>query len=636
MNCKSLSIVLTLILAASITACSSSSHAVTPPPPPAISVAISTAPPATVTVNGTASLAATVSNDTAAAGVDWSCTPVDTCGSFSPTHTASAADTVFTASATTGAVVITAASTTTPAITTTVDVTVDQTTAVMQLDGTYTFFMNGWTENGAFSVVGSVVIDGNGNITGGEQDAFNQNTSTLFTADAIQPATGAVTVGDDGRGTITLTPTLAPAETLSIAVVNSKHVLITEFDDLATTTGAMDFQTAAASVPSNRNAFALFDPFDGFAYGGVFTSDGSSAIGTGESDANFEGQEVFDLPVTGFFTAPDAAGRGVINLSLPSFGKQNVAPKPTGDAPIKPNVQTMQFAYYVVGPEVFRLVEIDANFFATGSIYGQGSATYSYESLDNSFVFGLAGDEDFSFGVYSLAGQFTGDGGGGFSAGVADVNNADGFPVMAGDLTSSEYFVNPDGYAGFDIFSNSTDGLTTFGMYLVDPNINIADPNSSTGGGGALMIELDDDNVGTGIIVPQTAGATFAGNYAISQDGAFETESSFGIYDIVGQVNSDGVSAFSGTADVNDILNGLNPALDASATYAADGANPGRITAVVTFGEAAPANITLYQASDSLLLHVDTDSDGAALGIVGLGVLEQQQLPEQASAAKSK
>ena len=628
MNRKPFWIVLTLILTASISACSSSSQKVTPP---ALSIAITTPPPASLTVNRTASVSATVTNDTANAGVDWSCTPAETCGTFNPTHTASSAATVFTASSTAGAIVITAASTTTPTITATADVTVNQATVLMELIGTYTYFMNGWTEDGSYSVVGSVVLDGNGNITGGEQDSFNLDTSTIFTSDAIQPATGAVAVGSDGRGTITLTPTLAPIETLSIAVVNAKHVLITEFDQVATTTGSMDLQTAPSSVPTNRNAFAVFDADDAFAYGGVFTSDGSATIGTGEADADFEGTELFDEVVTGFFTAPDAAGRGVINLSLPSFKKNNIAAKISDRLKAdQTGVQTMQFAYYVVGPEVFRLIEIDANFFASGSVYGQGSATFSSASLDSSFVFGLSGEEDFGIGGYALAGQFTGDGEGGFSAGVADVNAGDGNPILAGDLTSAEYFANSDGYAGFDIFSQSTDGLTTFGVYLVDPALNIADPNSSTGGGGALMIELDDDNIGAGIIVPQTAGATFSGNYAITQDGAYETEETFSFFDLVGQVNSDGTSTFTGLADFNDFLNsGLNPGITVSATYLADEANPGRITALVTLADAeVPDNVTLYQASSSLLLHVDVDSTGEGLGTIGLGVLEQQQLPE--------
>ena len=490
--------------------------------------------------------------------------------------------------------------------------------------------MNGWTDDGPYSVVGSVVLDGNGNITGGEQDAFNLNTSTLFTADAIQPATAAVVVGSDGRGTITLTPTLAPVETLSIAVVNPKHVLITEFDLVATTTGSMDLQTAPSSIPTGRNAFALFDAADYFSYGGVYSSDDSSTITTGEIDANFEFEFDFDDGVTGSYTAPDAAGRGTITLSMPNFEEDRV--RSNSERPAAKGgstAQTMQFAYYVVGPEVFRLVEIDANFFASGSIYGQGSATYSGASLEGSFVFGVSGEEDYGIGFYAMAGQFTGSEGG-FSAGVADVNEGAGDPVLAGTLTDASYYVDSDGHGGIGVSGEFTAGLSSFGVYMVDPNLNIADPNSTTGGGGALTIELDDDNNGAGIIVPQTAGATFAGNYAITQDGAYETETTFSFFDLVGQVNSDGTSTFTGLADFNDLLEtGLNPGITVSATYAADGANPGRTTAMVTLaGAEVPNNVTLYQASSSLLLHVDVDSTGDGLGTVGLGVLEQQQLSQ--------
>jgi hypothetical protein len=629
MNRKPLWVVFALILAASISACGTTSRKVTTP---AITVAITTPPPATLTVNGTASIVATVTNDTAAAGVDWTCTPTATCGSFNPAHTDSGAATVFTASATAGAIVITAASVTTPTIAATFNVTVNQPTVLQSIVGPYTFAMNGWTENGPYSVVGNVVLDGSGNITGGEQDAFNFNTSTLFTADAIQAATGAVVIGSDGRGTITLTPTLAPVETLSIAVVNPKHAVITEFDDVATTTGTMDLQTAPTSIPTGRNAFALFDTADYLSYGGVYSSDDSSTITTGEIDANFEFAFDFDDGVTGSYTAPDAAGRGTITLSMPNFEEEDVrvsnnSARPAAKGASTP--QTMQFAYYVVGPEVFRLVEIDANFFASGSIYGQGSATYSYNSLGSSFVFGLSGEEDYGIGGYAMAGQFTGDGEGSFTTGVADVNEGAGDPVLAGDLSSSEYFVYSDGYAGFDLADDDTAGLDSFGVYMVDPNLNIADPNSSTGGGGALMIELDDDNNGAGIIVPQTSGATFTGNYAITQDGAYETESTFSFFDLVGQVNSDGTSTFSGLADFNDLLNtGLNPGITVSATYLADEANPGRTTAVVTLAGDIVDNITIYQASSSLLLHVDEDSTGNRLGTVAFGVLEQQQLSQ--------
>src|SRR5580704_3593408 len=74
-------------------------------PPPAITGSLSGAPQS-LTVSGTASLTVTVSNDSSNAGVDWSCAPAGSCGSFSPTHTASGAATTYTAPATAGSVTV--------------------------------------------------------------------------------------------------------------------------------------------------------------------------------------------------------------------------------------------------------------------------------------------------------------------------------------------------------------------------------------------------------------------------------------------------------------------------------------------------------------------------------------------------
>ena len=140
-----------------------------------ITIAITTAPPASMEVNQTASIAATVSNDGANGCVDWSCTPVGTCGTFTPAHTASAATTVYQAPPASANVVITAASTTKPAVTATANVTINPIGTTANLNGTYTFFANGWDTSsfGPISVAGSVVLDGAGHVTGGEQDWFD-------------------------------------------------------------------------------------------------------------------------------------------------------------------------------------------------------------------------------------------------------------------------------------------------------------------------------------------------------------------------------------------------------------------------------------------------------------------------------
>ncbi len=607
MNRKALLIVLTIAIAVVASACSSPSPTVT----------ISTPPPASMEINSTASIAATTTHDSNE-GVTWSCSP-SPCGSFNPTTTLSGASTIYTAPSTAGSVTITATSNKKTTVTATAMVTITPIATVGSLTGSYTFYLNGFDANGfAYSVAGNVVLDGAGNITGGEQDYVDTGTPTIITDDPITPATGVVTVGDDGRGSITLTPTTAAPETLSFTVVNNNHALIIEFDANATSGGSLDLQTAPTSIPTSGNAFTVNDIEDAFVFGGVVTSDGASTFTTGEADDDSQGTVNFDFdPSPGSsFSGTDAAGRSTISLFDATAGT------------------TLQFASYVVGPEAFRLIEIDGLAFAAGSMYGQGTAGSgaSAASLTGSYIFTEAGRTAVGLGIFGAAGQFTTDATSAFTAGVADANLGDGTPVLAGDLvTGTTYFVNPDGYGGIALgapLDATAPSLADFGVYLTDPNLNLADPNNTAGGGGALTTNLDVNSLGDGIVVPQTTGASFAGNFAFNQDGAAETATSFDFFDFVGQVLSDGVSSYAGLADDNDIgtNGGQSAGVSVAGTFAADTANPGRATGTVTVNGATTAQtLTFYQASSAFTVHVDVDSTAAAVGIIGTGVAEQQQ-----------
>jgi hypothetical protein len=80
-----------------------------------ISISLTTPPPSSIGPGAVASLAGTVTYDTANAGVTWSCAPVGSCGSFNPAQTASGAATVYSTPAavpTGGSVTITVTSVT--------------------------------------------------------------------------------------------------------------------------------------------------------------------------------------------------------------------------------------------------------------------------------------------------------------------------------------------------------------------------------------------------------------------------------------------------------------------------------------------------------------------------------------------
>jgi hypothetical protein len=144
------------------------------------------------------------------------------------------------------------------------------------------------------------------------------------------------------------------------------------------------------------------------------------------------------------------------------------------------------------------------------------------------------------------------------------------------------------------------------------------------------MTDLDSNSLGVGVIAPQTSGATFTGNYAFNQDGVYQTSTvSNAFFDVIGQVLSDGTSKLTGNADFNDLINtGQNANDIVAATFTPDPNNAGRATAQVSIsggGTTMNENLTIYQASDNLLFHVDMDSPASLTGNTATGVLEKQQ-----------
>src|SRR6266550_3374804 len=163
---------LLLVAVVGLSGCGGGSQQTTPP---AIVVTITTAPPASLPIGGTAGVAATVVNDTAGAGVTWSCTPSTTCGSFTPPSTASGASTTYTAPAVApagGSVVIIATSVTDPTKNAqSAAVTITGTASNASLNGKYVLHLTAATGNqGTGVIAASVTADGNGLITGGVEE----------------------------------------------------------------------------------------------------------------------------------------------------------------------------------------------------------------------------------------------------------------------------------------------------------------------------------------------------------------------------------------------------------------------------------------------------------------------------------
>src|SRR5438874_8666589 len=215
--------------------------------PPSVVVTITTAPPASLPGGGIASVAATVTNDTANAGVTWSCTPSSTCGSFTPVSTASGASTTYMAPAVApagGSVVIIATSVTDPTKNAqSAAVTITGTASNGTLSGQYVLLVTAATGNQGISVsAASIFVDGNGLITGGVEELISQGGSDIL--DAV--TNGTYLIDPNGHGTMLIHTMLMETLTFSFVLTSPTHAVIIETDGTPAS-GTLDKQQPAGT-----------------------------------------------------------------------------------------------------------------------------------------------------------------------------------------------------------------------------------------------------------------------------------------------------------------------------------------------------------------------------------------------------
>ena len=626
-----------------LTSCSSSS---TPPPPPTVSIAATSGSGQATTV-GTAfaaPLVATVTTDgtpTAGVTVTFTAPSSGASGTFSG-GTATETDTtdsngvatssMFIANATAGAYSVTASAT---GATSSASFGLTN-NAVSGTTTSLSFYVSGEEAINSgpnyYALAGAVTIDASGSVLGGEQDyndAFGI-TSPEPSGDSI--IGGTLTVdGTTGQGTLTLITNnanvgVAGTETLGVQFVNANHALIMQFDGTATSSGSMDTQTLT-SAPSGGFAFTLSgvdSTYTAVAFGGVFTVSGTS-LSNGIADINDAGTVVLASAFTGTFTTADTFGRGqVTGINF-------------GGVPLSIN-------YYIVGPEVMRIIDVDPADSAVGSAFGQGTnATAASNAALGSSVLTMANNPWSS--TYGALGQFTTSNTTSDPAsfsGVGDVDELDiGFFAQASAM-SGQYSIASNGYGSLTITGGlGGSDVSTLGIYMTDPNLNLNDPNNPSGGGGAVVLDVDSVLAGgTGVMVPQTdsSAASFAGNYGVGWQ-SFNYFSSCGDceFDMISQ-GSMTAGALSLTGLVSDpfLTLGTPDVTSSGDTFAgsplADLTNPGRYSMLSTNvpansldatidGAVGTFDLIIYQASGGQLFWMewdDTDFSGFT------GQVEQQ------------
>jgi hypothetical protein len=469
----------------------------------------------------------------------------------------------------------------------------------------FAFYLYGTENNGGYKLLalaGSVIIDTSGNVISGEQDYNDANGIT-----SPEPGGDTITGGSlsvdptTGQGTLALVTNnssvgVSGTETLGVQFVNAKHARVITFDGTGTSSGSMDAQTLP-SVLSGGFAFACSGvdaSYNTASLGGVFTVSGTE-ITNGVIDVDDAGSVIPGTSFTTTISAADSHGRGSFSIS------------------------DINFVYYIVGPEVLRVIDIDEGEDQIGSAYGQGASvgTFSNASLGAS-VLGTIGNA-FEF-RYAWAGQITTDSEGNFT-GWGDYNEqgyGENYPI------SGTYSLAGNGYGALAITS-FFGFVSQMGIYATDPNLNLLDPNNTASGlGGALVVDLDADLTGIGFATPQTDTSTadFTGTYVFGMQDTNDYENPF---DYVGQGTVTSL-ALSGTGLVSDPFGDFGytvarTGVQFSTTLAPDLSNPGRYSLGMLQVEDPTLNLQVaaYQASGTQLYWLDEDET-----VVGLGFIEQQ------------
>jgi hypothetical protein len=589
-----------------------------------IMVTITTPPPSSLPAGGTASVAATVSNDTAGAGVSWSCTPSSACGSFNPVSTMSSASTIYTAPSAAppgGQVVIMATSMTDSTKKANTSVMITGSSSNASLKGKYALLLTAATGNQGTSVIAaSVTADGNGMITGGVEELTAPGFYDLV--DVITD--GTYSIDANGRGTMLIHTINLETLKFSFVLTSASHALMVEVDgDPAS--GTLDLQQPAgasftAAQISGNYSFAMdgldnSGAFKHMSLAGSFAADGIGSLTAGTLDIN-NGGTFSTTSFTGTFTAPDSNGRGTMHVNA---GRS--------------------FVYYIISPKVLRVFEGDNVSFVGGSAYAQGSAGSTIAALSGKFVYQHHGWS--SPGRTVAAGQFSADGTGRITAGWSDANFG-GSPTIVnmGKVVTGMYLIS--GSPSGTLTLSDAAGTSTFNLYLVDPALNILDPSNSSGGGGALLLHTDASIIGTGMLIPQviSGSAAFSQNYGINLVNSVDTTNIATVNEVhlVGRLASDGAANFTGTADYGQNSSNTQIVVKGntlSGTFAADSANAGHFMgsftlgtdpAIAVFPFIAPAvstfQVSYYQASASQALVIQTDTSADAWGY-----LLKQQLP---------
>jgi hypothetical protein len=397
------------------------------------------------------------------------------------------------------------------------------------LSGSYAFYLNGFNSSGAWTLAGSFIADGNGNITSGVVDS-NSVSGQPITDVAI---TGAYTIAANGLNTMTIqgSSSWGPM-TLAFVLDSIGNGRIMEYDD-TTGTGS---RGAGALRKADSSTFSQGALSGGWVFGltgagasgerwvnlGQFTL-ATGAISDGTCDTN-DGGAYSTGTFTGTLSSVDPqSGRATVTTDSSNGTSNEVVYVVSASEMVMEQVSPVQ-----AGVEPLTGAGSDTAPLGVGSVLQQ-SGSFSNSSLNSTAVMYMQDINGESGFDQSQAGIISFDGNGNFNIIAMDEDSAG---VITQDSTSQgTYTVGANGAlaltcgggecpAGYLIAENKalligTGSNTIFGM--MEPQTGGPFSNASIAGtypGGSLP-PLDYRNAANELYVGAADGA---GNVLISLD----------------------------------------------------------------------------------------------------------------------